>query len=163
MQNPNPILEQLHDIQLPEPIGWWPLAFSWWILIFSVTSILIGMLWYYLDLKRRNAYRVTALKKLQQIQQQPDLNNQQKIERINRLLKQVAITTYGRREVAPLYDRQWVEFLSSTSSYIAQPQDLLQTIQLAYRDMNPQTEATSQAALDSLVAYAQKWIKGHHQ
>ena len=30
-------LAQLRDIQLPEPISWWPLAPGWWVLIISVS------------------------------------------------------------------------------------------------------------------------------
>ena len=162
MPEPSPLLDQLHDIQLPEPIGWWPLAFSWWIMIFSVTSILIGILWYYLDLKRRNAYRVTALQQLKQILQQPQTHDYQKIERINRLIKQVAITTYGRNQTAHLHDQEWVSFLADTSSYIPQPDNLLEVMQLAYQNTRSAPEGAP-AALNTLATYARKWIKGHHQ
>lgn len=163
MQNHTELLNQLHDIQLPDPIGWWPLAFSWWILIFSVTSILIGILWYYLDLKRRNVYRVTALAKLDEILQQSMVLNHDKIAQINALLKQVAITAYGRNKTANLYQQDWMNFLSDTSSYIPQPENLPDIMQLAYKGSSGSQEMDSNEALATLVDYARKWIKGHHQ
>ncbi len=162
MQDPN-LLSQLHDIQLPDPIGWWPLAFSWWILIFSVTSILVGVLWYYLDLKRRNAYRVTADRLLQTILSDNTLSDYQKISRINRLLKQVALTAYGRSKTAALQSEDWVHFLSDTSSYIPQPENLAEIIEISYMDEHADKSPQIQQATRTLADYAHKWIKGHHQ
>jgi len=157
------LLSQLHDIQLPDPVGWWPLAFSWWILIFSITSILVGILWYYLDLKKRNAYRVTAMKQLQQIMdsiEKPDID---KIAKINTLLKQVALTAYGRKKTAALQSQDWINFLAETCSYIPQPENLLDSIELGYRDYSSARFVNTLEALQSVHDYAKKWIKGHHQ
>jgi len=157
------LLYQLHDIQLPEAVGWWPLAFSWWILIFSVTSILIGVLWYYLDLKRRNAYRVTATQSMHQI-----INNQfttpiEKVAALNSLLKQVAITAYGRNKTAELKQQEWVKFLADSCNYIEQPEGLLESIEVGYKNAKRVPDEEKQAALRIMSDYTQKWIKGHHQ
>jgi len=165
--NPD-LLNQLHDIQLPEPIGWWPLAFTWWILIFSVTSILIGVAWYYFDQKRRNAYRKMALTRLDDILNQKELYDHRKIGEINRLLKQVALTAYGRQKTAALYHQAWLDFLFETTSYIPQPDNLHKVLELAYQDQLdsldlPDSEITASQALDIWQTYARKWIKGHHQ
>ncbi len=150
-------LEQLNDIALPEPIGWWPLAFSWWILLLSVTSILIGITWYFLDLKRRNVYRKEAQNQLAQIMQS-ETHDAQKIQQINRLLKQVALTAYGRKRVASLKQNEWIKFLANSANYISQPKNLNQLLLLGYSD-----QATLKDELKTCHDYAQKWIKGHHQ
>lgn len=159
----NELLAQLHDIQLPDPVGWWPLAFSWWIMIFSVTSILIGFLWYYLDLKRRNAYRLKAQQQLKAIRHAIDLKDTEKVAQINRLLKQVALTAYGRNKTASLQSQEWVGFLAQNCNYIAQPQNLTQAIELGYRNPNSLSQQQRLELLNSLADYAAKWIKGHHQ
>ena len=157
------LLSQLHDIQLPEAIGWWPLAFSWWILIFSVTSILVGVLWYYLDLKRRNAYRVSAATKLEAIMNDHELLELKKIARINRLLKRVALTAFGRNQTSALQSHDWVRFLHNTCSYIEQPENLREIIEMGYKDYPHVINQDVGHSLQTLHDYASKWIKGHHQ
>ncbi|CAN8140266.1 DUF4381 domain-containing protein [Thiomicrorhabdus sp. 6S2-11] len=152
------VLQQLHDIQLPDPIGWWPMAFAWWILLLSVTSIIIGIIWYFTDQRRRNVYRRQAQKSLQQIMQK-QASDDNKIMQINALLKQVAVTAYGRRRVAALHQNQWLEFLQDNASYIPQPDVIKQYSQLAYAPPSSQNAELTDAWHD----YAQRWIKGHHQ
>lgn len=156
------LLNALNDIQLPEPIGWWPLAFSSWILIFSITSILAGMAWYILDQRRRNRYRREAVAKIEAIHKTTDWSEGEKIARINQVLKQVALTAYGRTATANLYGEEWLLFLYQTADYIAQPKDLHEVLTKAYQ---PSTESPSQSqqALQTWQEYAIKWIKGHHQ
>lgn len=152
------VLQQLHDIQLPDPIGWWPMAFAWWILLLSVTSIIIGIIWYFTDQRRRNVYRRQAQQNLQQIMQAEDSDNN-KIMQINGLLKQVAITAYGRRRVAALHQTEWLEFLQQNANYIPQPETIKQQTNLAYAPPNSQ----NRELIDAWHDYALRWIKGHHQ
>ncbi|MBO1924827.1 DUF4381 domain-containing protein [Thiomicrorhabdus sp. 6S3-12] len=152
------VLQQLHDIHLPDPIGWWPLAFAWWILLLSITSIIIGVIWYFTDLRRRNVYRRQAQETLQSIMHSEQSSNQ-KIMHINALLKQVAITAYGRRRVAALHQQQWIDFLKENAGYIAQPPQIKQIQQAAYA---PENENSLQL-LAQWHDYAARWIKGHHQ
>lgn len=161
------VLNQLQDIQLPDPISWWPLAFSWWILILSVTSILIGLVWYFREQHKRNAYRREALETLALIRHLKESNipiNEQVLA-INSLLKQVALTTYGRLRVAKLSDQAWLDFLKKTASFIEQPVVLKELFKLAYQA--PTTDKTQQKSNQELLTawqnYAAKWIKGHHQ
>lgn len=154
----SPLLEELNDISLPDPVGWWPLAFSWWIMLLSVTSILIGIAWYFIDLRRRNAYRKEALHRLQKIMDNPS-DSENPIQQINRLLKQVALTAYGRTRVASLKNEQWLRFLQENASYIQQPENLSQILLQGYGP----AKRTQPEALQVWHDYAKKWIKGHHQ
>ncbi|BCN92279.1 membrane protein [Thiomicrorhabdus immobilis] len=169
MQTNNPLLEQLKDIQLPDPIGWWPLAFSWWILLFSIVAIIAGAIWYYLDLRRRNIYRRSALKQIDAILLKADSGDTHKISEINAILKRVAVTAYGRSSTAALYDQAWLDFLSATASYIPQPENLLEILKLAYQPEHADSTEPNPIQLSSVQAveiwqdYAKKWIKGHHQ
>lgn len=163
----SPLLNQLQDIQLPEPIGWWPLSFAWWILLFMLVSIAVGLTWYLREQKKRNAYRKEALQRLKTLNNSENTRlspNQQAIE-INQLLKQVALTAYPRTEVAQLNGQAWLDFLAKSAKHIVPPTDLKQCMQLAYQPpSHSQTELKqAQQQLNSLKRYANQWIKGHHQ
>ncbi|MEA1987744.1 MAG: DUF4381 domain-containing protein [Pseudomonadota bacterium] len=169
MQINTSLLEQLNDIQLPDPVGWWPLAFSWWILIFSIIAIVAGAIWYYLDQKRRNIYRRSAVQQVEDILQQTDSTENAKISAINAVLKRVAVTAYGRLITASLHDQAWLDFLSETASYIPQPEHLQDVLNLAYKPNQKDkidytaSNISPKTALEIWQDYAIKWIKGHHQ
>ena len=120
----NDQLSQLHDILLPDPITWWPLSFSWWVLIISVAALLFTAIWILYDRHKRNAYRREALANLTTIENNQTLDSQQKVLQINALLKQVAITLYGRQTVTKLNEQAWLEFLKSTAQFIPQPPEI---------------------------------------
>lgn len=161
------VLDQLQEIELPDPIGWWPLAISWWILILSIVSTLIGMVWYFREQRKRNAYRREALHALTLILHPtaPNVTLNEQVLAINRLLKQVALTAYGRVNVAKLNDQAWLDFLKQKASYIEQPTSLKAISNLAYKAPNRDSQALKeeQKLLNTWQLYAQKWIKGHHQ
>ena len=41
-----PLLSQLHDIQLAEPVGWWPPSQTLIGLFAGISAIIIGLTWY---------------------------------------------------------------------------------------------------------------------
>lgn len=158
----NDPLSQLKDIQLPDPIGWWPLAFSWWVVIFSFVVIVLFAVWFLRDRHRRNAYRREAQAQLMAIENDSNLTAQMKILQINALLKQVAITVYGRQTIAALSEQAWVDFLKKNAQFIAQPAELKSLLAQAYQPVERMAPADLQRALNTLQGYAQQWIKGHH-
>ncbi len=115
------LLEQLHDIHLPDTVSWWPLAPGWYLLI--IILLLFIFFLFRLSKKLRSAYkekfihnyRRIALKQLKQLQS--DYQQHQSITHyvaaLNGLLKQVAITAYGRSAVATLVDYHWFSFLDA--------------------------------------------------
>ncbi len=161
------VLNQLQDIQLPEPISWWPLAFSWWILILSLTSLLIGLVWYFREQHKRNAYRREAQEALTLIRhpKESGISINEQILAINSLLKQVALTTYGRVNVAKLSDQAWLDFLKQNACFIEQPVALKELFKLAYQapTADKEQQKINQELLTAWQIYAEKWIKGHHQ
>lgn len=158
------LLNQLEDIQLPDPIGWWPLSYSWWLLIFMFGMLLIGAIWYYFDQKKRNAYRTEALDCLNQLESLPNSPNQQLLA-VNALLKKVALTCYPRTEVASLNSEEWLRFLAKTAKHIKQPKALAETLQRSYQapSQDPIQQQMDTHALNHFKHYAVQWIKGHHQ
>ena len=151
------LLAQLHDIQLPDPVSWWPLANSIWAVIVGVLGVIVGLTWYYWVRHQNNRYRREALALLQPtLAQHPE--PAAKLMALNHLLKQVAITHYGRQRVAPLTGQAWIDFLQETAIYIDQPDNLADLMAASY-----QTQPISAEQLAGVIDYAQAWMKGHHK
>lgn len=152
------LLSQLKDIQLPDPVGWWPLSQTLIGLFAGLGGILIGLTWYYLTHRRNNRYRREALALFDQAMQHAD-SPQARLRQANRLLKQVAVTHYGRRRVAALQGAEWVAFLHQTALYIDQPEALKPLLKSSYEAAPNLNERQVEAVID----YAKNWIKGHHK
>ena len=110
-------LAKLHDIHLPDAIGWWPLAPGWYLLaILSIVTLMAVVFFlgrYYLNGRaRRQALRLLTL--FQQ-QYQRDANSQLTAARISELLKRVALVYFPREQVASLQGESWVAFLNTTA------------------------------------------------
>ena len=152
------LLSQLKDIQVPDPVGWWPLSQTLIGLFVGLGGILIGLTWYYLTQRKNNRYRQEAMSAFNKALATAN-TPQEKLQIANKLLKQVAITNYGRHTVANLSGQAWVDFLHKTALYINQPDSLQECLESIYRPSASLSEAETQQTL----AYATQWIKGHHK
>ncbi|SFR56709.1 DUF4381 domain-containing protein [Thiomicrospira sp. ALE5] len=151
----NPLAQQLHDIILPDPISWWPLAGSVWAMLIIILGIIIGLIVYFWHRYQQHSYRRTALRDIQKLIEYDD--DLQLMQQLNAKLKQVAITTYGRHQVASLTDQAWLNFLHDKAQFIPQPNNIGQLVQY-YAKENKLSAAERQRLID----YAQQWIKEHH-
>jgi len=113
--NNNDALQGLRDIHLPGPVPFWPPAPGWWLLAVLVVLLLVlaGWLW---KRYRRMAYRRAALLELQQLRQALAHGQEDTpiIVGLSILLRRVAISRYGRQQVAALSGTAWLEFLDRT-------------------------------------------------
>lgn len=117
--DPTTLLNQLRDIHLPEPIGWWPLAMGWWLVIAATCFILLGIGYYYWHKRYPSTLRIalTLLTKLQQRQmQQPDQNY---LAELSIIIRRVALTRFPRSDVAYLHNDAWLRFLDHTGKTTA--------------------------------------------
>jgi len=153
-------LADLHDIVLPPPVGWWPLAEVWWFIIVGSLGFLTWFIWFMWRNWKLDAYRREALKRLDDIERRwraGELTNP--VEAINALLRQVAVTAYTRDRIAPLHGAAWARFLRENAVRVPAPDDLEALLALAYRrDVSRETER-----IERLLAYARDWIRRHHQ
>jgi hypothetical protein len=114
------ILTKLHDIKLPSPIGWWPLAPGWYLLL-ALILILITVLIYLARRAYLNARpKRQALQLLEAYKQeyQREHNSQACSMKISELLRRVALVYFPREEVASLQGEAWLNFLTKTSKKI---------------------------------------------
>ncbi|MDP3704425.1 MAG: DUF4381 domain-containing protein [Legionellaceae bacterium] len=113
-----PELAHLHDIHLPTPIHWWPLAPGWYLVIGLI--MLIGLSLMYVTY-RRYAYGQARRQALQALtdcesKHQHNPNSQRSTAAVSELLKRVALAYYPREQVAGLQGDAWLIFLNNTVS-----------------------------------------------
>lgn len=109
------LLEQMHDIQTPDPAGWWPLAPGWWVLIILCLALLGALVYWRVTRSRQRRYRKEALNLLAVIEQRP---SEHSLADVNDLLKRVALHAYPQEHsaIARSYGEQWVQWLNRKCS-----------------------------------------------
>lgn len=145
-------LAELHDIQMPEPVGWWPPAPFWWVIIALLLALLLTGIFLSVRRYRRNAYRREALRCLEQLS-----TNRITPERVNRILKAAAISAFGRHTCAALHGQAWLDFLRRTAPGAASAlnSDSSEALGTASYQANPSYHP------DELLLAAKSWIKKH--
>jgi len=114
------VLARLHDIQLPAPISWWPMAPGWYFLL------LLGLLLSLFFLYKMRRFYVNGFAKRQAFQllkcyeqeYQSDPNSQVMCMKVSELLRRVALVYFPRMQVASLQGDAWLDFLCRTSKGI---------------------------------------------
>jgi hypothetical protein len=143
----------LRDMQMPDTIGWWPLAYGWWLLIISV--IIIAFLFGRYLRKKLNDPRRYALDALKQVEQAylQDPDGKRLVMQSNALLKRLALSLYPREQVAPLSGDRWCRFLQETGG-VSDPAVLEVLAQGPYQE---QLSDTIDSA--ALIRFTRQWIK----
>ena len=116
----NPTDLPLRDIHLPPDIGWWPPALGWWLLLLLVFLSGVFLLrWWLKRPKQQGARTVSAplfaLQELDRIEAQYQNDPMGLIRELSVLLRRIAISLYGRHQVAGLTGSSWLQFLDKQS------------------------------------------------
>lgn len=105
---------ELGSLIEPDPVGFSFDSPGWYFLAFIVLFIAIVLIVRWLHNYQKNAYRREALKKLAAINENIEgISSDAGINNVFVILKLVAIKTYGRSQIAPLYGKKWISFLES--------------------------------------------------
>ena len=104
-------LDNLHDIITPEAVGIFPWAPGWNILFLLLLALLFHFGVKRYALYQKEVYKREALKELKRYGQKSRGNTLA----ILALAKRVAISAYGREEVAHLHDDRWWDFMEKHS------------------------------------------------
>lgn len=114
----NPMLKDLRDIHLPDPIGFWPLAVGWYFLIalFLIFAILVVV--YLIRRSRRLQSRRYMLQRLEELRERyaKDADAVAIAAELSALLRRASLVSFPRREVAGLQGEQWLNFLDETGA-----------------------------------------------
>ncbi|GJM60452.1 DUF4381 domain-containing protein [Persicobacter diffluens] len=146
----------------PEPIQQDFSTLGWSVLFVLIFIIVLTISILAIRKYQKNRYRREATKALQSIEntyQQND-SSPEVIQATNRLLKQVAITAYGRVAVASLFGQEWVNFLNEQMK--KRPfaeEDTLSLIN--YHMYQKSLSAEAKPLVATFIQQSKKWIHGH--
>ena len=146
-------LDKLHDIMLPDAVGFFPLAPGWYIALLLFLSLLFHFA--YIRYKRYQAdhYRREALSELTTLQQQ---SNENAIVLLS-LAKRVGISAYGREEIAGLNEDAWWDFMQVHSA-VQIESDMRSEIQ---KLLYTQAFDLDDELFDTVLMFVTQWIKTH--
>lgn len=145
-------LDNLHDIIIPDPIGFFPLASGWYMVFLLLVTYAI-----HFSVKRyknyqKDLYRRDALERILSFER----SKSSALELIS-LAKIVGFSAYGREEIAKLSGESWWEFMELNSK-VKIPQTLKSEIdKLLYRS-DYQLEETT---YDEIAGMVKIWIETH--
>ncbi|MDX2431314.1 MAG: DUF4381 domain-containing protein [Bacteroides sp.] len=148
---------ELGPLYEPEAVGFSFLSPGWYILaaLLLLFALYSSIKWLRMYIK--NAYRREALKSLLSIE--AGLGQEEETTSLRStlvLLKNVAINTFGRENVAALYGRDWLIFLEEKGSETPF-QEYSPSISAAlYRSEKPETEQVRE-----IISLSKRWIKTH--
>lgn len=148
-------LAQLHDIQMPAPIGWWPLAPGWYLLAALMVILILGLYYLLHRVYANGRAKREALRELALYQQeyQQHANSQLISANISALLKRVALVYYyPRTQVAGLHGDAWISFLNNKVKHVNFNPVRTELLELPYQPPHKRN-------LQPLFKLTRQWIK----
>jgi hypothetical protein len=103
----------LRDIHLPETVGMWPPAIGWWLLLI-VLPLLFLFAWWLFKRITKTTLTTEALAILDQIKNDPNSDQKQKLQQLSSWLRRIAISLAPRKEVASLSGQDWLHYLDKS-------------------------------------------------
>ncbi|MDN5787955.1 DUF4381 domain-containing protein [Pseudorhodobacter sp.] len=148
-------LAKLHDIRLPEPVGWWPLATGIWVLIALAAVLLLLAL--ALIAHRRRTVRYAALAELSRLKTRLDSNagDPDVATDLAILLRRIVLTGPEARGLASVSGVAWVAELGRGPGGLT-PQTAALIANAPYA---PTGSAQAAQGLRSALTEAETWIR----
>lgn len=144
-------LQNLRDIHLPDPGGFWPPAPGWWILAIIVLALLTVLGVWLWRRRRRNRWIHYAWIELDALRANAQRDSRW-FGHLNALLKRCARERYPERQPDSLSGDAWAEFLLETRQ------------QLDSQEVHGMVAAAWQAQPtikpDTALAIARDWLRG---
>ena len=146
-------LNNLHDIMLPDAVGFFPLAPGWYIVLLLFLSLLFHLAYTRYKQYKADQYKRDALVELDQFQ----VKSKENTITLLLLAKRVGISAYGRDTIAKLHEDAWWDFIErhSQAKVDAALRKEIQT--LLYKEDNTFDES----AFDAVLSFVTQWITSH--
>jgi hypothetical protein len=143
----------LKDIHIPQAISGWPPAIGWWLLALLIVLLIAGSFWLVKRLTRKTAVK-TAKHLMLTLKQNTEIDNQQKLVELSKLMRRVAMSNLPRDKVAGLTGRDWLLFLDHSVQGALFSDGIGQLLAAApYRKTQPSDDQISQ-----LISLCQDWL-----
>ena len=143
----------LRDIHLPAEPGLWPLAWGWW--LFACLVVMLGFAggWLLRRYQQQRRFRLAAVV-LRDILFNPHIDPQQQRIALSKWLRQVAILSAGREQVASLTGPLWQAYLDRGLSDQPFTLGLGQILTDVYRN-----DPLADWDIDAVHALCLRWLK----
>lgn len=150
--------EQLNKIIEPEAVSFWPPQPGWYLVLAGLIALCIFAIIKWKKHRKKTQYKRDAMHAIEHL----SYRNAEDVHALNKVLKYVAITTYGRREVADLYGNKWLAFLSKTQVKTDFSHAPYAIIGIGPFDSD-QAENLSSDQWNQLKKAGLSWVKNHGQ
>lgn len=160
MNEKDALLQQLNDIQMPDPVGFWPLAPGWWIVLFLLLAFVAFAIYTLVKWIQRTRYRKQALAILKQLDLRKNtVSREHTLQQVLSLLKRTVLTAYkhSRNPVASLYGRDFFILLEATLDNEFPRLDA-KWHNAIYKKALPDND---DYAIEELLQFAKIWISKH--
>ena len=146
-------LDNLHDIIVSDPVGFFPPAPGWVIVLLLLLALLFHTLMRAYTRYKRSLYRREALEELGMYKEHSKKN----ASSVLLLAKRVAMAAYGREDIAKLYDDSWWDFMEKHSKAKVSRRTREDIAKLLYDE----TYTMNNALQDTIIKFVTLWIKTH--
>jgi len=146
-------LDNLHDIIVPEAIGYFPLAPGWYILGLLVLALLFHFSMHLYKQYQKSLYKREALAELAH----HNAEGKDEVIHLLTLAKRVAISAYGREKIAKLSGESWWDFMEEHSQAKVSKALRVEIDNILY-DKTYESNASDET---SIRAFVTRWIKTH--
>ena len=146
-------LDNLHDILVPDTVGFFPLAPGWYIVLLLLLSLLFHFGYRYYQAYKKEQYRRDAEEELEAVN---DKNRDNTIALLG-LAKRVGLSAYGREVIVPLHGDVWWDFIEAHSE-ASVGADLRVSIQKLLYEEGVDFDA---CVFDAVFLMVSQWIETH--
>jgi len=151
------MLNQLQDIEMPDPVGYTPETAGWWIALALLAAGSVALAFFLQRRRQANRYRTLALAELSELERlagtaSPEVNL---LTQAAALVRRTALAVFPRAEIAHLYGSEWQTFLRNSSA-VTQGVGLETLVSGPYRPVH------DHAATSAALRTARCWIETHH-
>ncbi len=147
----------LRDIHLPETVGMWPPAIGWWLLLI-VLPLLFLFAWWLFKRITKTTLTKEALAILDQIKNDPNSDQKQKLQQLSSWLRRIAISVSPRKEVASLSGQDWLRYLDQSIEGIPFSSGIGRYL----ADGHYQKSLPDKVDITALSELCETWLRGQH-
>lgn len=157
-QGPDP-LAALRDIQLPDPVAFWPPAPGWWLAAALCAAMIVAAILF--ARARRRSMRRAALRELSAVEGRFESRGDpaELAQGLSALLRRTALARFPDASVAALHGAHWLRFLAGRGGKAGFPADVCHGLENAVC-MGP-VFAPRAGETDRWIASVRAWIRSH--